>query len=379
MKLPIALFLPCLFFVASCATDSSTETFKDDLDFTIAEVEYNYAGFPLLTEKELAEYEIMKAAVRDSVDAGAYSDFDGVGHYLAWFQQWHLRTGYDAHGYLWKKEFIDYNAHFTYDPQKVSRKVDDDTWLIRFPSCSGDPDEKWIKQSVKDYKASGCKYLIIDIRGNGGGSDQYYEPYLALLYDTPAVLDGVDFFYTKKNLHRMSKLTPLPWLWRLIQSWGKDKSKERVMWPYVEEHKIEYSSISTLPVAAALIIDNHVGSSGEAMILDIQASSKRTTVYGRDNTYGVLDISNGTWVELPFSKHYIMIPVTVSHRLPDRGIDKTGIAPDVRLDIPYPTNLTDNVDEWVLWVADDLKKKDYLAEDVIELNGIRSELTLVFD
>ena len=356
MKLPLALFIPCLFFVASCATDSSTETFKDDLDFTIAEVEYNYAGFPLLTDKELAEYEIMKAAVHDSVDTGVYSDFDGVGHYLAWFQQRHLRTCWDAHNHLWK-ESVNYNAHFTYNPQKVSCKVDDDTWLIRFPSCSGDPDEKWIKQSVEDYEASGCKYLIIDIRGNGGGSDHYYEPYLALLYDTPAITDGVDFFYTKKNLRRMSQFFHPAWLWRLIQSWGMDNSKERVMWSIFEEQKIEFPSISKLPVAAALIIDNEVGSSGEQMVLDIRASSKRTTVYGRDNTYGVLDISNCTEVELPFSQHYILIPVTVSHRLPDRGIDKTGIAPDVRLDIPYPTELTDNVDEWVLWVAEDLKNK----------------------
>ena len=57
MILPVALFLPCLFFVASCASISATESFKDDLDFTIAEGEYNYAGFPLLTEKELAEYD----------------------------------------------------------------------------------------------------------------------------------------------------------------------------------------------------------------------------------------------------------------------------------------------------------------------------------
>ena len=53
----------------------------------------------------------------------------------------------------------------------------------------------------------------------------------------------------------------------------------------------------------------------------------------------------------------ITIPTTVSHRLPDRGVDKEGISPDVRLDIPYPTELTDNIDEWVLWIAQDLKKK----------------------
>ena len=337
----------------SCTPQSSTENFADDLDFAIHEVEYNYAGFPLLTEEELANYEIMKAAVRDSVDAGVYTPFDGVGHYLAWFQQRHLRTCWDAHNHLWKRP-TDYSSIFPYDPQAVSCKVDDDTYLIRFPSCMGDPDDKWIKQSVKDYKASGCKFLILDIRGNGGGADYHYLPYLELLYDTPATLDGLDFFYTKNNLRRIGKMS---WVWWFRLSLFKDKSKERVMWPFIEQRDIEYSSISTLPVAAALIIDNHVASSGEAMVLEIQASSKRTTVYGQENTYGLLDISNCTEVELPYSKHFILIPVTVSHRLPDRGIDKTGIAPDVRLDTPYPSELTDNVDEWVLWIAQDLKKK----------------------
>ena len=116
----------------------------------------------------------------------------------------------------------------------------------------------------------------------------------------------------------------MSWVWWLRLSLFKDKSKERVMWPFVEQREIEYSSISTLPVAAALIIDNHVASSGEAMVLEIQASSKRTTVYGQDNTYGLLDISNCTKVELPCSKHCILIPVTVSHRLPDRGIIGAG-------------------------------------------------------
>ena len=46
--------------------------------------------------------------------------------------------------------------------------------------------------------------------------------------------------------------------------------------------------------------------------------------------------------------------MTVSHRLPDCGIDKEGISLDVRLDIPYPTELTDNADERMLWIAQDL-------------------------
>ena len=354
MKTTILPILLCLVCTVSCSPRSSTESFRDDLDFTIKEVEDNYAGFPLLTEKEREAYDTMKTAIRNSVDAGVYSVFDGVGHYLAWFQQRHLRTCWDDHNHLWKLP-IDYAASFTYEPQKVSCKVDDDTYLIRFPSCDGDPNERWIAQSVKDYEASGCKFLILDIRGNGGGSDRYYEPYLALLYDTPGVTDGVDFFYTRKNFRQMKQWAPVM---MLLLSKGKDKSEERVMWTFAEDSKIKYPSTSSLPVAAALIIDNEVASSGEQLILDLRACSKRTTIYGRDNTYGCLDISNCREVQLPFRKNYILVPMTVSHRLPDRGIDKEGIAPDVRLDIPYPTELTGNVDEWALWIAEDLKNKE---------------------
>jgi hypothetical protein len=38
------------------------------------------------------------------------------------------------------------------------------------------------------------------------------------------------------------------------------------------------------------------------------------------------------------------------------NIDETGIKPDVRIKLPLPKNLTDNVDEWTVWVACDLEK-----------------------
>ena len=361
MKLSGLSLIPFVFCaLLSCTSNvpESEETFKDDLDFAIAEVEYNYAGFPLLTDMELAEYDIMKAAVRDSVNAGVYLDYEAVGHYLAWFQQRHLRNNWSEQKHLWKQA-VDYPSLFTYSPQKVSCKVDDDTYLIRFPSCWGDPDLTWVDQSVKDYEDSGCKYLILDIRGNNGGQDKYFQPYLRLLYDTPAVIDGCDFFYTKKN-YRFLK-DRLSFVGEAYLSLFRNKKQERVMWPLMEDQEIRFHSCSEFPLAAALIIDNNVISSGEEMVLEIRAASKRTTVYGRENTYGCLDISNYRSVNLPYSTMTITIPMTVSHRLPDRGIDKTGIAPDVRLDLPYPTELTDNVDEWVLWVAEDLKKKEKIA------------------
>lgn len=179
------------------------------------------------------------------------------------------------------------------------------------------------------------------------------ETYLELLYDTPAEVEGSDFFYTKKNYDFLKKYVPQ--MKRLARS--QDKRKERVMWPFVDDTFVELPSVSERPVAAALIIDNTVASAGEQLTLILRAISKRTTIYGRENTYGCLDISNFRSVNLPYSTITITIPTTVSHRLPDRGIDKEGISPDVRLDIPYPTELTNNVDEWVLWIAQDLKQR----------------------
>ncbi len=229
----------------------------------------------------------MKAALRDSVDAKAYLDYEAVGHYLAWFQNPHLRTCYIEQTNLWKYD-VDYSSLFSYAPRKVSCKVDDETYLIRFPACSGDPDEQWVSHSVQDFQESDCRFLILDIRGNGGGSDHYFEPYLKLLYDTPAQVDGSDFFYTKKNYNFLKKY--LPRMRRLALF--RNKQKERVMWPFVDDTFIELPSVSERPVAAALIIDNDVASAGEQLTLMLGAFSKRTTIYGRENTYGCLDISN---------------------------------------------------------------------------------------
>ena len=55
----------------------------------------------------------------------------------------------------------------------------------------------------------------------------------------------------------------------------------------------------------------------------------------------------------------MIVPVTRSKRIPaGRGIDREGIAPDVRIPLPLPRTLTDNVDPWVEWVAGDLKKNE---------------------
>ena len=112
------------------------------------------------------------------------------------------------------------------------------------------------------------------------------------------------------------------------------------------------------PQKTAIIIDRSVGSSGEQLLIDVRAVAPDVKLYGRENTLGCIDISNVTPVELPHVPNTIHIPTTVSMRVlkGEQLIDGKGIEPDVRINLPLPETLTDNVDEWVLWVAKDLEK-----------------------
>ena len=125
-------------------------------------------------------------------------------------------------------------------------------------------------------------------------------------------------------------------------------------------YRIRYDSVSPRPRRAGLLIDGKVGSSGEQLVLEVRASSRRTTVYGQDNTLGCLDFSNCEILYFPQdSTRWMMLPTTRSCRISEgRGIDSAGIAPDVRIPLPLPEILTDNVDTWVRWVADDLKTEN---------------------
>lgn len=62
--------------------------------------------------------------------------------------------------------------------------------------------------------------------------------------------------------------------------------------------------------------------------------------------------------KLPHTPNSMHIPTTISRRviLGEGLIDGKGIEPDVRMDLPLPDSLTDNIDEWVRWVAKDMKK-----------------------
>ena len=327
-----------------------------DLDFIINEVETNYAGFIDKTDTpaKKAAYDKLKTSLYNKVKKGKATDLNAVGEYIAWFEDIHLRSGLVEHQKYRKKKNVSYAGE--YNPQPMATKVDDNTFLIRFPSCGGDPSIEWSNNAIAQYFSSGSENLILDIRGNGGGDDMMYAPYLDLLYDTSGETEGVEIRNTPAHLKYLEGrvgMEGMEWLKEVIDNMKVSKADFVTL---VGNHTIEMDSVCRLPKKAALIIDGYVASSGEQLTLELRICSKRTTIYGKDNTLGCLDYSNIRRVDLPLAGISTWIPMTRFMRLPDESVDAEGIAPDVRITLPQPAKLTDNVDEWVLWVAKNMNQ-----------------------
>jgi len=337
----------------------------EDYDSAVKYIEDNYSGFPdKVVDSNRADYESMKARLRTQVQQGERPGWDALGEYTAWFNDAHLNVHIyfkDDKGnwigvtekYNQRRKKIHYESQMEYGPLPVACKVTDNTFLIRYPSCGGDPDMKWIKKSVKQFKKSHCQNLIIDIRGNGGGDDRNWYPYLKLLCDHNAWEPTSEYRNTPQNI-----------LYVQQEGWpvADVLQKESVKHPDAEFlrggvfQRVFVRRPDKRVKKAAVIVDNSVASSGEGMVLSLRAYSDRVTVYGRDNTGGCLDYANVATLKMKHCGRTFQMPMSRTFGLPDGAIDATGIAPDVRIPLPLPAKLTDNIDEWVIWVAEQLEK-----------------------
>ena len=364
----IVLFFSLLAAIALNAQKMTVEQHLEDFDLVVKQVEDNYCGFSTKVNAEnLSTYVDFKKKLRNQVETGVKKGRDAAGEYTAFFADYHLFL--NDNGYNCTQEYMPegrqiphYWDSIEYEPTKAACKVTDRTFLIRVPSFSGqDPDYKWIIKSIESYQQSGCDNLIIDIRGNSGGQDGYYKPFLKLLYDHPGTTDGVEFYNTIANREAFIQLSEgmgnPDWMASRIKCLKESKENAFVIFDE-ETISIEYDSISSKPIKAAIIFDGLVASSAEQMLIELKATSQRTTFYGHDNTRGCIDFSNvRPAAELPNCKAMLAIPTTRSLRVAKgTGIDDTGIAPDVCITLPLPTKLTDNVDEWTIWIAQELEK-----------------------
>ena len=99
-------------------------------------------------------------------------------------------------------------------------------------------------------------------------------------------------------------------------------------------------------------------SAGESIVDFVKNHSDRAKVYGRSNTLGS-NLTGNCWdgAVLPNSKIRVGYATTVDSGFYEKDFSEgIGIVPDVIIPLPMARKFTDNIDEWVLWVAKDLKR-----------------------
>lgn len=370
-RIILSLILALTAQLSFATVSDSLKRAVEDYDYLVSFVEENYAPFDAIMQKGYKrEYKVLKKQLRKQLCKGEADLERAATDYVLWFY-----TRFDRHILLKSDMFqmaeanlaqeaivksdstlLTNPGNFEYAPMPVSCKVDSLTWLIRVPSCEQDYHEGAIN-ALQQFLASDCENLIIDIRGNGGGSDAVWEHYYDLLYDHPYKSEIKWFRNTPRNL--------LFWKNLLEQQPSSANARyliersEATKEKFVKQGESDDDSTrqtSTRIKRAAILIDFMTASAAESLAEFVKKHSNRVKVYGIGNTFGCELTGNCRTEQLPNSRLGIFYATTVDSGFYEKNFSSEGlgIAPDVLIPLPFARKLTDNIDEWVQWVAEDL-------------------------
>ena len=240
------------------------------------------------------------------------------------------------------------------------KKLSKDTAVIRLPNfMTGKPIKNIVKENKRFLKK--CRYLIFDVRGNGGGSDINYdplEPYCfpkgKTKYDMSEM--SQERLFTERNCKMQAEF------YRSL----KDVLPEEVIEKALREQEekagkgwVKYD-VGTLtvkgkrnPERVFIITDDACASGGDSFVYEMSRSPK-VTVAGR-NTMGILDYSN--LVERNYGTFRFHFPQSRMCYI-DNGIRYMGKGCPVDVYVPWtPEHLERDVDlETVLKMIEESRK-----------------------
>lgn len=191
---------------------------------------------------------------------------------------------------------------------------------------------KKVGQIVSDNrdKLREANNLIVDIRGNSGGSDSTYFPLLPYIYSGEVELLPMAIWTSEYNKENYFK----DWLsaedsLKKTPFYNVMQEKESKLFYWKDEnytHKLD--TIFSNPKHVGIIMDEESASSAETFVLRSQQSN-RVTTFGQ-NTSGTVDGFNGN--SIVTDCYRLRYPTSIiSINYPDDAIDPHGIYPDVFL------------------------------------------------
>jgi hypothetical protein len=214
-----------------------------------------------------------------------------------------------------------------------AREVAPGTVLVSVPTFD-DPhgmDSLWARHGTL---IRGAERLVIDVRGNGGGSDYNFRELLPLLYTDPVKLPGNFVYATDDNLaanERLAADTTIPagqreWIRNDVRRARERRGPDGWMRYEGDTYRTQ---VRANPREVAIIQDRGCASSCEGFVLRARQSRKVTT-YGT-NTSGIHDYGNVRESKAPCGTLVLRHPTTRAGYMPEGAIDNVGIPPQVAI------------------------------------------------
>lgn len=232
-------------------------------------------------------------------------------------------------------------------------RIDDDTLYLRLPSF-GDQHAATLRALIADHAVQLARTpnLVVDIRGNGGGSDFVYDPVLPYIATRPIWRIGVDVRASPDNRRLRADIarqlaSASPDAARMLLS--ESERMKTATTPFIRrEPPVEVVRLATVlpnPARVAVLIDR-AGSSAENFIMDAR-QSRKVVLMGQESSAGVIDFGEMMSMAAPSGRFTLAWATTRSLRLPNDPVDPHGIAPDVAI----PGDVDDPVAFAARWLA----------------------------
>ena len=233
------------------------------------------------------------------------------------------------------------------------KTLNDSTCYLRIKSFDGSyarEIDSVIKANVKTIQSTAK--LIIDLRGNGGGSDHCMSFLQPVLYTNPVQNIGVDLLTTPDNtaawefiIDQYRDKLPKAYLEDALKKIHQGDGKARSIVNFAADYTGTLPVVWANPAKVAVVIDGRCASATEEFLLFARQSTK--TKMAGEHSQGVLDYSNVVRKDFsspPFTLNY---PTTRSRRLDaGLGIDNKGIQPDIPLNLSKNNWLEELMKQW---------------------------------
>lgn len=318
------------------------------LNYAIQKIETNYAGYAdKVTALTRIRYDELNSLYRKKTSAEKNDDscLKLVREWTRFFRDGHIQVGKKNNTATPAK------APLPVAEQYYFKKIDDQTNLIRIASFNH-VYKNIIDSIIKANYANitSAKYLLIDVRGNGGGSDISYNELMPFIYTDPISVISNSKLSTPDNIAKYEVIANDEKYPQDTREYAKKTVQKLIAIPgeFLEGSNDTFRLKEVLPYPAlvGILIDKKCASTTEQFLLAAK-QSKKVMIFG-ENSGGVLDYANMHFLDFPCYDWRLGYATSKSMRLPKTPVDNIGIAPDVRIN-------TEEKD-WMQFAKDHLKQ-----------------------